>query len=178
MSDSQHIEIQTSTGNVIQTNNLINNNTNVNNIISSVANNTSSLNTSNIQNSANAQNNNNNGKPRGKMTAYAFFVHTCRQELKNSRPNQNVVFGEFSKKCAAKWKELEPHNKKPFEEMAARDKQRWEQEVEQLNRQKQQQQAQWLGWIFFMQICNFILHIYFIVHISSHVFSDIYKNCK
>merc|ERR1712003_546006 len=110
--------------------------------ISSVANNTSSLNTSNIQNSANAQNNNNNGKPRGKMTAYAFFVHTCRQELKNSRPNQNVVFGEFSKKCAAKWKELEPHNKKPFEEMAARDKQRWEQEGEQLNRQKQQQQAQ------------------------------------
>lgn len=75
------------------------------------------------------------GKPRGKMTAYAFFVHTCRQELKNSRPNQNVVFGEFSKKCAAKWKELEPHNKKPFEDMAARDKIRYQNEVDLLNRQ-------------------------------------------
>jgi len=74
------------------------------------------------------------GKPRGKMTAYAFFVHTCRQELKNSRPNQNVVFGEFSKKCASKWKELEPHNKKPFEDMAARDKVRYEQELELQNR--------------------------------------------
>lgn len=141
MSEPQHIEIQTSSGNVIGTTNLIStNNANVNNIISSVANNTSNLNTNSIQNSASSSSN--NGKPRGKMTAYAFFVHTCRQELKNSRPNQNVVFGEFSKKCAAKWKELEPHNKKPFEEMAARDKQRWEQEVEVMNRQKQQQQAQ------------------------------------
>ena len=43
-------------------------------------------------------------KPRGKTTAYAFFVQQCREELKKKNPNETVVFSEFSKKCAEKWK--------------------------------------------------------------------------
>lgn len=43
-------------------------------------------------------------KPRGRMTAYAYFMQTCRQEHKNTHPNENVVFLEFSKKCADQWK--------------------------------------------------------------------------
>lgn len=42
-------------------------------------------------------------KPRGKMTAYAFFVQTCRQEHKKKHPDEQVVFAEFSKKCAERW---------------------------------------------------------------------------
>ena len=43
-------------------------------------------------------------KPRGRMTAYAYFMQTCRQEHKNKHPDENVVFLEFSKKCAGQWK--------------------------------------------------------------------------
>lgn len=43
-------------------------------------------------------------KPRGRMTAYAFFVQTCREEHKKQHPDENVVFAEFSKKCAERWK--------------------------------------------------------------------------
>lgn len=43
-------------------------------------------------------------KPRGRMSSYAFFVQTCREEHKKKHPNDTVVFAEFTKKCAEKWK--------------------------------------------------------------------------
>ena len=43
-------------------------------------------------------------KPKGRMSAYAYFVQTCREEHKKKHPNENVVFAEFSKKCAERWK--------------------------------------------------------------------------
>jgi len=43
-------------------------------------------------------------KPRGRMSAYAFFVQTCREEHKKKHPNETVVFAEFSKKCSERWK--------------------------------------------------------------------------
>lgn len=43
-------------------------------------------------------------KPRGRMTAYAFFVQICREEHKKKHPEENVVFAEFSRKCADRWK--------------------------------------------------------------------------
>jgi hypothetical protein len=43
-------------------------------------------------------------KPRGRMSAYAYFVQTFREEHKKKHPNENVVFAEFSKKCAERWK--------------------------------------------------------------------------
>ena len=44
------------------------------------------------------------GKPKGRMSSYAFFVQTCREEHKKKHPGENVVFAEFTKKCAEKWK--------------------------------------------------------------------------
>lgn len=38
------------------------------------------------------------------MTAYAYFVQICREEHKKKHPEENVVFAEFSKKCAERWK--------------------------------------------------------------------------
>jgi high mobility group protein B1 len=37
------------------------------------------------------------------MTAYAFFVQTCREEHKKKHPDENVIFAAFSKKCAERW---------------------------------------------------------------------------
>ncbi len=45
-----------------------------------------------------------NGKPKGRMSAYTFFVQTCREEHRKKHPNENVNFTEFSKKCAERWK--------------------------------------------------------------------------
>ena len=43
-------------------------------------------------------------KLKGKMSSYAFFVQTCREEQKKQNPDEPVVFSEFSKKCSEKWK--------------------------------------------------------------------------
>jgi len=68
-------------------------------------------------------------KPRGRMTAYAFFVQTCREEHKKKHPDENVVFSEFSKKCAERWKTMSDKEKKRFQEMAERDKVRFDDEM-------------------------------------------------
>lgn len=44
------------------------------------------------------------GKPRGKMSSYAYFVQTCREEHKKKHLGESVQFTEFSKKCSEKWK--------------------------------------------------------------------------
>lgn len=89
-------------------------------------------------------------KPRGRMTAYAYFMQTCREEHKNKYPDENVVFLEFSRRCAGQWKVLvtnkfskmtqihkvglflqlmTENDKKRFQGMAERDKLRFENEM-------------------------------------------------
>ncbi|KAK9497619.1 hypothetical protein O3M35_004311 [Rhynocoris fuscipes] len=68
-------------------------------------------------------------KPRGRMTAYAYFVQICREEHKKKHPEENVVFAEFSKKCAERWKTMSDKEKKRFHEMADVDKKRYEAEM-------------------------------------------------
>ncbi|XP_047003285.1 high mobility group-T protein-like [Schistocerca americana] len=69
-------------------------------------------------------------KPRGRMTAYACFVQTCREEHKKKHPDENVIFAEFSKKCAERWKTMVDKEKKRFHEMAEKDKERYDAEME------------------------------------------------
>ncbi|XP_017786183.1 PREDICTED: high mobility group protein DSP1 [Nicrophorus vespilloides] len=69
-------------------------------------------------------------RPRGRMTAYAFFVQTCREEHKKKHPEENVVFAEFSKKCAERWKTMVDKEKKRFHEMAENDKKRYDLEMQ------------------------------------------------
>ena len=69
-------------------------------------------------------------KPRGRMTAYAFFVQTCREEHKKKHPDENVIFAEFSKKCAERWKTMNEKEKKRFHEMADKDKLRYDTEMQ------------------------------------------------
>jgi high mobility group protein B1 len=68
-------------------------------------------------------------KPKGRMSAYTFFVQTCREEHRKKHPNENVNFTEFSKKCAERWKQMTDKEKKRFSEMADRDKQRYDKEM-------------------------------------------------
>ena len=65
-------------------------------------------------------------KPRGRMTAYAYFVQTCREEHKKRHPDEQVLFQEFSKKCAERWKTMTDREKKWFNQMAEGDKKRYE----------------------------------------------------
>jgi len=68
-------------------------------------------------------------KPRGRMSAYAFFVQTCREEHKKKHPSETVVFAEFSKKCAERWKTMSDKEKTRFHGMAEKDKKRYEVEM-------------------------------------------------
>ncbi|NP_001297895.1 high mobility group box 3b [Esox lucius] len=68
-------------------------------------------------------------KPKGKMSAYAYFVQTCREEHKKKNPEIPVNFSEFSKKCAGRWKTMSPKEKSKFEDQANQDKARYESEM-------------------------------------------------
>uniref|UniRef100_A0A8C5W1E6 HMG box domain-containing protein n=1 Tax=Microcebus murinus TaxID=30608 RepID=A0A8C5W1E6_MICMU len=61
-------------------------------------------------------------KPRGKMSSYAFFVQTCREEHKKKHSDASVNFSGFSKKCSERWKTMSAKEKGKFEDMAKADK--------------------------------------------------------
>ncbi|KAK5858604.1 hypothetical protein PBY51_002733 [Eleginops maclovinus] len=69
------------------------------------------------------------GKPRGKMSSYAYFVQTCREEHKKKHPEASVNFSEFSKKCSERWKTMSAKEKGKFEDLARQDKVRYESEM-------------------------------------------------
>lgn len=69
-------------------------------------------------------------KPKGRMTSYAFFVQTCREEHKKLHPDENVQFAEFSRQCSERWKTMSEKEKNKFHEMAEGDKKRHAQEME------------------------------------------------
>jgi len=69
-------------------------------------------------------------KPRGKMSAYAFFLQVYRSELKQKNPNESVNFAEFSKRCAEKWKAMDERTKKRYNDMALADKVRHDKEMQ------------------------------------------------
>ncbi|KAF7647610.1 hypothetical protein LDENG_00169790 [Lucifuga dentata] len=68
-------------------------------------------------------------KPRGKMSSYAYFVQTCREEHKKKYPDASVNFAEFSKKCSERWKTMSAKEKGKFEDLARQDKARYEREM-------------------------------------------------
>ncbi|KAK2086282.1 High mobility group box 1 [Saguinus oedipus] len=68
-------------------------------------------------------------KLRGKMSSYAFFVQTCREEHKKKHPDASVSFSEFSKKCSKRWKTMSAKEKGKFEDMAKADKACYERET-------------------------------------------------
>ncbi|XP_067944798.1 high mobility group protein B2-like isoform X3 [Watersipora subatra] len=68
-------------------------------------------------------------KPKGAMTSYAAFVQVCRDEHKRKHPDDQIVFAEFSKKCSERWRSMSDKEKKRFEDIAAKDKARYQREM-------------------------------------------------
>ncbi|KAI5609271.1 high mobility group box 2b, partial [Silurus asotus] len=68
-------------------------------------------------------------KPKGRTSAYAFFVVNCREEHKKKSPETSVNFGKFSKTCSELWKTLSATDKKKFEDQAKVDKDRYDREM-------------------------------------------------
>ncbi|XP_041925409.1 high mobility group protein B2b [Alosa sapidissima] len=68
-------------------------------------------------------------KPKGKTSAYAYFVQTCRDEHKRKTPDVPVNFAAFSKKCSERWRSLTAPDKIRFEDMAKADKVRYDREM-------------------------------------------------
>ena len=61
------------------------------------------------------------GRPKGKVTAYVFFVrhqHEVNKDIK-------LPFSEFSKQCSKIWKDMTIAEKEPFQAQANADKERY-----------------------------------------------------
>ncbi|XP_054422958.1 high mobility group protein B3-like [Pteronotus mesoamericanus] len=68
-------------------------------------------------------------KPKAKMSAYSFFVQTCREEHKKKNPEVPDNFVEFSKKYSERWKTMLGKEKSKFDEMVKADKILYDQEM-------------------------------------------------
>ncbi|ELW72437.1 High mobility group protein B1 [Tupaia chinensis] len=68
-------------------------------------------------------------KSRGKISSYAFFLQTCREEHKKKHPDASVIFSEFPKKYSERWEAMSAKEKGKFEDMAKADKAHYEREM-------------------------------------------------
>ncbi|KAI6101052.1 high mobility group box domain-containing protein [Pisolithus croceorrhizus] len=66
------------------------------------------------------------GGPKRALSAYMFFSQDWRERIKTENPDAG--FGEVGKLLGAKWKELSDDERKPYIDMAAKDKARAEEE--------------------------------------------------
>ncbi|KAI6194260.1 hypothetical protein M3Y96_01106300 [Aphelenchoides besseyi] len=67
---------------------------------------------------------------RGKTSPYGFFVKMCYEEHKKKFPDESVQVTEISKRCSEKWKTMKEEEKKRFFELADKDAQRYQAEVQ------------------------------------------------
>ena len=66
-------------------------------------------------------------KPKGRTSAYAFFVKEQRAQYKEE--GKSVLFATFAKECSAKWKKLGAEDKEVYDDRALVDKDRYTQEM-------------------------------------------------
>lgn len=68
-------------------------------------------------------------KPRGRTTAYGYFVVTEKETFQKENPGAKINFGDFSKLCGKKWQGMGEEDRVDFEEKAGVDKIRYEREM-------------------------------------------------
>lgn len=66
-------------------------------------------------------------RPKGRTSAYAYFVAHARGEYK--KEGKRVDFAAFSRECSRKWKNMDDDKKEEFVKDADLDKQRYEEEM-------------------------------------------------
>jgi len=67
------------------------------------------------------------GKPKRATSAYLYFLSHLRGQLKAQ--GKSIKIGELAKEAAAKWHGMDANMRKPFDEQALTDKQRYQQEM-------------------------------------------------
>lgn len=65
-------------------------------------------------------------RPKKNLSPYLYFASQRRPELKKECPDMS--FFEYTQTIAAEWKLLSKSDKKPFNDIAAKDKERYEKE--------------------------------------------------
>lgn len=66
-------------------------------------------------------------RPKGRTSAYAFFVKHRRETFK--KQGKSMDFSSFARDCSDAWKDMKDDSKKRFSEMAAEDKKRYDKEM-------------------------------------------------
>ena len=67
-------------------------------------------------------------KPKGRMSAYAFFLKGKREAYRQQ--DKDVQFTAFSKECADEWNEFSPDKKTKYNTLAEADKLRYKREMD------------------------------------------------
>ncbi|KAL8594722.1 hypothetical protein ACOMHN_051668 [Nucella lapillus] len=67
-------------------------------------------------------------KPKRSTSAYFYYLAHCREEANKAGRSISKI-AEFTKECSAKWREMNETKKKPFDELAAKDKARYDQQM-------------------------------------------------
>jgi len=65
--------------------------------------------------------------PKKARNAFSFFMSSAREDLKKENPD--ATFAELGKLTGQRWKEIDPETKLEYEQMAARDKERYDREM-------------------------------------------------
>jgi len=65
--------------------------------------------------------------PKGAQTGYFLFLSEVRAEIKEETPDISVT--ELTKKAGEKWRGLTDAEKEPYQELAKKDRERWEREI-------------------------------------------------
>ncbi|RJE18329.1 hypothetical protein PHISCL_09341 [Aspergillus sclerotialis] len=73
--------------------------------------------------------------PKRGLSAYMFFANEQREKVREDNPG--ISFGQVGKMLGEKWKNLSDEDRRPYEEKAAADKKRYEDEKASYNAQQQ-----------------------------------------
>ncbi|CAG0922205.1 unnamed protein product, partial [Notodromas monacha] len=68
-------------------------------------------------------------KPAGRMSAYAYYLQTCREELRDRFPNDKLDFSQFTRMCNDRWKTMTGDQKARYIHLAKRDSTRFSLEM-------------------------------------------------
>lgn len=69
------------------------------------------------------------------VPAYSFFTQEWNSKIAAEKANEGKSFGEISKLVGQKWKGLSTKEKAKYEKLAAKDKKRYQDEIEQRSRE-------------------------------------------
>ena len=70
-------------------------------------------------------------KPKRAKSSYLYFCDSIRDNIKKESPN--IKIGDLMKKIGVLWKDLSKEKRGKFEDMHAKDKERYEDEMEAYN---------------------------------------------